>query len=112
MSIRKYRKHEDASSLPEPIAGNGLLHRRALLGRGIMLASAAATGAGSSMTGAAAEPLTNGPWSLAPGVSIPPYGQPSKFEQKVTPSSSLAAARRARRIISSTAPSRPMACIS
>jgi len=83
VSIRKHRKNEDASSLPEPIAGNGLLHRRALLGRGIMLASAAATGAGSSMTGAAAEPLTNGPWSLAPGVPIPPYGQPSNFEQKV-----------------------------
>ncbi|MGA7774005.1 MAG: molybdopterin-dependent oxidoreductase, partial [Pseudolabrys sp.] len=32
---------------------------------------------------AAAEPLSNGPWSLAPGVPIPPYGQPSKFEQKV-----------------------------
>src|SRR5262249_31820862 len=29
------------------------------------------------------EPLTNGPWSLAPGVPIPPYGQPSTFEQKV-----------------------------
>ena len=32
---------------------------------------------------AAAEPLSNGPWSLAPGVPIPPYGQPSKFEKKV-----------------------------
>jgi hypothetical protein len=37
VSIRNHRKHEDASSLPEPIAGNGLLHRRALLGRGISL---------------------------------------------------------------------------
>ena len=46
-----------------------------------MLAGVVATGAGSQV--ASAEPLTNGPWSLAPGVPIPPYGQPSKFEQKV-----------------------------
>src|SRR6516164_7059164 len=81
MSIRKNRTHDFASSPPEPVAGNGLLHRRALLERGVMLAGAAATGAGSQL--ASAEPLTNGPWSLAPGVPIPPYGQPSKFEQKV-----------------------------
>jgi sulfane dehydrogenase subunit SoxC len=36
-----------------------------------------------SLTGAAAEPLEVGPWSLGPGVPVPPYGQPSKFEQKV-----------------------------
>src|SRR5205823_432315 len=36
-----------------------------------------------SLPSAAAEPLENGPWSLGPGVPIPPYGQPSKFEQKV-----------------------------
>ena len=59
-----------------------LLDRRALLGRGIALAGAVGTGVGTSLT-AAAEPLSNGPWSLAPGVPIPPYGQPSKFEQKV-----------------------------
>ena len=81
MSIRKSRAHDHASSPPEPVAGNGLLHRRALLERGVMLAGVVATGAGSQV--ASAEPLTNGPWSLAPGVPIPPYGQPSKFEQKV-----------------------------
>ena len=80
MSIRKSRAHDHASSPPEPVAGNGLLHRRALLERGVMLAGVVATGAGQV---ASAEPLTNGPWSLAPGVPIPPYGQPSKFEQKV-----------------------------
>ena len=83
MSIRKNRTHDFASSPPEPVAGNGLLHRRALLERGVMLAGAVATGAGSQLASASAEPLTNGPWSLAPGVPIPPYGQPSKFEQKV-----------------------------
>ncbi len=83
MGIRKRRKDGSASPPLEPIAGNGLLDRRTLLGRGIVLAGAASTGVGTSVTSAAAEPLTNGPWSLAPGVPIPPYGQPSKFEQKV-----------------------------
>ena len=75
MSIRK-RRHSDS---PLTVAGNGLLDRRALLGRGIALAGAA----GASLTSAAAEPMTNGPWSLAPGVPVPPYGQPSKFEKNV-----------------------------
>src|SRR5438876_694879 len=81
MVIHKGRKDGSAVAPLEPVAGNGLLDRRALLGRGIALAGAVGTGVGTS--GAAAEPLTNGPWSLAPGVPIPPYGQPSKFEQKV-----------------------------
>ena len=83
MDTRKRRKDRSASPQLEPIAGNGLLDRRALLGRGIAFASAATTGVGTSLATAAAEPLTNGPWSLAPGVPVPPYGQPSKFEQKV-----------------------------
>ena len=83
MGIRKHRKDGSASPPLEPVAGNGLLDRRTLLGRGIVLAGAASTGVGTSVTSAAAEPLTNGPWSLAPGVPVPPYGQPSKFEQKV-----------------------------
>jgi sulfane dehydrogenase subunit SoxC len=112
MSIRKHRTHEDASSLLEAVAGNGLLHRRALLGRGIMLAGAAATGAGSSMTGAAAEPLANGPWSLSPGVPIPPYGQPSKFEQKVVRTLSNPKLEPRGSAARTAAPSRPMACIS
>ena len=58
---------------PEPVAGNGLLHRRALLGRGILIAGAMGTGVGASLTGAAAEPLTEGPWSLKVGSIIPPY---------------------------------------
>src|SRR5262249_10436279 len=83
MSIRKHHKDGSAPLPLEPVAGNGLLDRRALLGRGIVLAGAVTTGASTALTSAAAEPLTNGPWSLAPGVPIPPYGQPSKFEQKV-----------------------------
>ena len=36
----------------ETVAGNGLLHRRALLGRGLMIAGAAGVGATTSVTGA------------------------------------------------------------
>jgi len=81
MSNRKSRN--DGAQSPQPVAGNGLLDRRALLGRGVMLAGAMTAGVSSSLTSAAAEPLEVGPWSLGPGVPIPPYGQPSKFEQKV-----------------------------
>ena len=47
MSISKRRLTTPADSLT-PVAGNGLLDRRALLGRGIMFAGAAATGVGAS----------------------------------------------------------------
>jgi sulfane dehydrogenase subunit SoxC len=66
---------------PEVVAGNGLLHRRALLGSGIMLAGAAAVGVGA--TSAAAEPLKDGPWSLRWGQVLPAYQVPSRFESKV-----------------------------
>src|SRR5436305_3725735 len=65
------------------VAGNGLLDRRALLGRGIAFAGAAATGAGASLTGAAAEPLTKEQWMLEVGETIPPYQVPSRFEKGV-----------------------------
>jgi sulfane dehydrogenase subunit SoxC len=71
------------SSPPQPAAGNGLLDRRALLGRGIALAGAATSGLGASLGAAGAEPLQNGPWSLAPGVPVPPYGQPSKYARHI-----------------------------
>jgi sulfane dehydrogenase subunit SoxC len=73
---------QDTSPIPE-VAGNGLLHRRALLGRGIMVAGAMTAGAAGALTGAAAEPLTEAPWSLAPGEVTPPYGHPSRFEKGV-----------------------------
>ncbi len=65
------------------VAGNGLLHRRALLGRGIMVAGAMSAGAAGALTGAAAETLTEAPWSLEPGDGTPPYGHPSRFEKNV-----------------------------
>jgi len=68
MRSRRNPRDEDTPQ----VAANGLLDRRALLGRGALLAGAMTAGAAGSLTGAAAEPLSNGPWSLAPGVPVPP----------------------------------------
>jgi hypothetical protein len=65
------RHSQQIDSLP-PVAGNGLIDRRALLGRGVMFASAAAAGVGSTV-GAAAEPMVDGPWSNEVGAVIPAY---------------------------------------
>src|SRR5262245_30460217 len=81
MSISKPSNH-DLQSL-QPVAGNGLLDRRALLGRGVAFAGAAATGAGTSLTSASAEPLPIDPWSLQIGSPIPAYEAPSKYEKHV-----------------------------
>jgi sulfane dehydrogenase subunit SoxC len=67
----------------EQAAGNGLLHRRALLGRGLAVAGALGTGTMGSRTGAAADPLAEAPWSLAPGDPVPAYQLPSKFAKNV-----------------------------
>ena len=64
------------------VAGNGLLHRRALLGRGLALAGVIGTGAAVS-TGASAEPLTEPDWSVVPGDAMPAYQVPSPFERNV-----------------------------
>jgi sulfane dehydrogenase subunit SoxC len=79
--MTKSRHPQGAESVPR-VAGNGLLDRRALLSQGATLAGAMSVGAVGAATGAAAEPLANDPWSLAPGITIPPYGQPSRFEDK------------------------------
>jgi sulfane dehydrogenase subunit SoxC len=76
------KSRENCGWIPE-VAGNGLLHRRALLGRGIMVAGAMGAGVTGSLTGAAAEPLTEAPWSIEPGDATPPYGHPSPFEKAV-----------------------------
>ena len=69
------------ANTPQHVAGNGLLHRRALLGRGLALAGAA--GASGVPIGAAAEPLTEADWGLAPGDPVPAYQLPSKFAKNV-----------------------------
>jgi len=64
-----------------PAAGNGLLDRRTFLRSGAALAAV--------MTGytvarsAAAAPLADEPWSLAPGAISPAYEKRSRFEEKV-----------------------------
>jgi sulfane dehydrogenase subunit SoxC len=85
MSISKRRLTTPAShdKLLEPVAGNGLLDRRALLGRGIVFAGAMTAGSAGSLVGAAAEPLADGPWSLEVGAAMPPYQVASRFEKKV-----------------------------
>ena len=65
----------------DPVAGNGLINRRALLGQGIALAGAAGI---SGTTGAAAEPLKDEAWSLAFGEATPALQTPSRFEKAVT----------------------------
>jgi sulfane dehydrogenase subunit SoxC len=79
--MTKSKHRQGAESVPR-VAGNGLLNRRALLSQGATLAGAMSVGAVGAATGAAAEPLANDLWSLAPGITIPPYGQPSRFEEK------------------------------
>jgi len=65
----------------EIAAGNGLLHRRAFLTSGAALA-AAMTGYTLSET-AAAQQLTDAPWSTKAGTPIPAYATPSSFEKHV-----------------------------
>jgi sulfane dehydrogenase subunit SoxC len=83
MRNRKRRNGAQELTSVEQVAGNGLLHRRALLERGIMLAGAMGTGVGASGASAAAEPLKNDPWSLETGSVLPPYQVPSRFEKDV-----------------------------
>ena len=75
------KKHPIDSRLPDnpqaedQVAGNGLLHRRALLTTGTAIIG---TGIGIGATGAAAEPLIDQPWDLQVGEDTPPYQGPSK----------------------------------
>src|SRR5438045_1728173 len=83
MSISDRRRRTKSSPI-EPVAGNGLLDRRALLGRSVVLAGAMSTGAFGAATGAAAaEPVTDAPWRLEPGTTIKVYELPSRFEKNV-----------------------------
>ena len=86
MGISGRRLSRTNSWPAEAVAGNGLLHRRALLGRGIVIAGAVGAAPLGSLTSAAAEPqtdapLADAPWSLEPGATIQPYERPSRFEK-------------------------------
>src|SRR6202008_4567484 len=62
----------------EPAAGNGMLSRR------VFLEGAGVTGAaGADVSSASAEPLVVESWMKEPGAAFAPYGQPSRFEDKV-----------------------------
>jgi len=67
----------------EQAADNGLLHRRALLGRGIAATGVLGAALGPNATGAAAEQLVEPPWGLQVGDDTPPYQTPSKFAKNV-----------------------------
>ncbi|HSY55957.1 MAG TPA: molybdopterin-dependent oxidoreductase, partial [Bradyrhizobium sp.] len=75
------RKRDAGKQALEAVAGNGLIDRRALLGRGVVFAGAMGAGIGPSAAGA--EPLADDPWSLEIGEATPPYQMRSKFEAKV-----------------------------
>ncbi|MEA2945218.1 MAG: sulfane dehydrogenase subunit SoxC, partial [Alphaproteobacteria bacterium] len=63
----------------DPVAGNGLINRRALLGQGMVIAGAMSAG----MSGAAAEPLKDEKWSLEFGGDTPAVQTPTPFEKNV-----------------------------
>lgn len=76
------KKTQFDPDLATAAAGNGLLDRRSFV-RGGSAFAAAFTGYTFTRP-AAAEALTDDPWSLAPGHHVAaPYGQPSRFEGKV-----------------------------
>jgi len=82
MAISDRRRKSKGANV-DYVAGNGLIDRRALLHRGVLMAGAMGAGSAGSMVGAAAEPLADGPWSLEVGSAIPPYQVPSRFEANV-----------------------------
>jgi sulfane dehydrogenase subunit SoxC len=81
----KGRKRSDGGLISplDIVAGNGLIHRRALLGRGIVFAGAMGAGAAGSLVGAAAEPLAQDPWSGGQGATSKAVEQRSHYEDKV-----------------------------
>ena len=62
----------------EQVAGNGLLHRRALLA-----AFGGAVTVGVGLTPTEAAPLAEADWGLAPGDPVPAYQSPSKYAKNV-----------------------------
>ena len=66
----------------EQVAANGLLHRRALLGKGAAAAGILGAGLGPSATGAAAEPLIEPPWGLQVGERYTRLSDTLKVRQK------------------------------
>ena len=79
--MKRRTKTPDDHNQAEQVAGNGLLHRRALLGTAAL--GVVGAGLGPNATGAAAEQLVEPPWGLQAGNDTPPYQTPSKFAKNV-----------------------------
>ncbi len=85
-------KRESLQPQPQlrPVAAGGLLHRRVLLQRGLVFASASAGVGGLADAGAAeagrsaTDPAERPEWMRVPGAPFTPYGQPSRHERQVT----------------------------
>lgn len=74
------RKRSEPDMEREVVAGNGLLHRRIFLNRGLALLSA---GGIAGFSGPAAGIEVRPHWMRAPGAGMSGYGSPSRFEQNV-----------------------------
>lgn len=79
--MRPFRRRRRGEPALDPVAGNGLIDRRALLGHGV--AFAGAVGTAGALTGAAAEPVSDPPWSREQGITTPALQVPSRFEKNV-----------------------------
>src|SRR5215472_18075568 len=73
----------DSQSSADQVADNGLLHRRALVSKGLAVAGLVGAGLAPNTTGAPAEQLVEPPWGLEAGGDTPPYQTPSKFAKNV-----------------------------
>ncbi len=67
----------------EEVAGNGLLHRRIFLTRGVALIGAAGLTGLSPTSVAATDPPNIPPWMQSPGAGMSEYGAPAKYEDQV-----------------------------
>jgi sulfane dehydrogenase subunit SoxC len=67
----------------QPVAGNGLLHRRLLLKSGLILASAGVAGrAAADLPTKVEENLASPSWMHRTGQPFSPYGSPSPYEKR------------------------------
>src|SRR5437660_461698 len=65
----------------DTVAGNGLLDRRVFLGAGAAVATAGLVADPKSALGGTPLPVEE--WMKTPGAPFVPYGQPSKYEERV-----------------------------
>ncbi len=88
----EHETSQAADPLGEPVAGGGLLHRRAFLSGGVAFAGAAAALAAANAQ-AATIAAGSPPSMLAPGKPFSTYGMPARYEDQVRRPFSLVAGR-------------------